>query len=50
MAEYLKNIYNQLLQHNTPEDVEMAMQVIQCNKHRLLTTPITDLLPVNVKL
>lgn len=50
MAEYISSIYQQLLQHNTKDDVEMAMQVIHCNKHRLLTTPITELLPVNVKL
>lgn len=49
MAEYLKNIHQQLLQHNTLEDVEMAIKILQCNKHRLLTTPIEDLLPANVK-
>lgn len=49
MAEYINNIYQQLLQNNPKEDVTMAMQVIQCNKHRLLTTPIEELLPVNIK-
>lgn len=49
MAEYISSIYQQLLQYNTPDDVEMAIKILQCNKHRLLTTPITDLLPVNVK-
>lgn len=49
MAEYLNNIYQQLLQYNDKEDVAMAMQVIQCNKHRLLTTPIEEILPVNMK-
>lgn len=49
MAEYIQSIYQQLLQHNPKDDVEMAIKILQCNKHRLLTTPITDLLPVNVK-
>lgn len=49
MAEYIQSIYNQLIQHNTPDDVEMAIKILQCNKHRLLTTPISELLPANVK-
>lgn len=49
MAEYLNNIYQQLLQYNNEDDVEMAIKILQCNKHRLLTTPISELLPINVK-
>lgn len=49
MAEYISSIYQQLLTRNTLEDVEMAIKILQCNKHRLLTTPIEDLLPANVK-
>lgn len=49
MAEYLNDIFNQLIQHNSKDDVEMAMKIIHCNKHRLLITPIEELLPVNIK-
>ena len=49
MAEYIQSIYQQLLQYNNEDDVEMAIKILQCNKHRLLTTPIEELLPSNVK-